>query len=73
MSYSILRLPEVIKKTSISRSTIYERVKNNTFPQPISLGERSIGFVEAEIDSWIESKIAESRNISIGEIQEASS
>lgn len=62
MTYSILRLHEVSSKVGLSRSTIYERIKHGTFPQPISLGDRAIGFIEAEVDGWIESRIAESRN-----------
>lgn len=62
MAYSILRLPEVIRKTGLSRSTIYERVKKDpSFPQPISLGSRAIGFIDAEVDQWIESRINTSR------------
>lgn len=61
MSYSILRLPEVCIKTGLSRSTIYERQKANTFPQSVSLGDRAIGFVSSEVDEWIEFRISESR------------
>lgn len=61
MSYSILRLAEVTAITGLSRSTIYERIKAKSFPQPISLGERAIGFVSIEVDEWIEARIKESR------------
>jgi len=61
MSYSILRLPEVSSRTGLSRSAIYEKMKKRQFPQSISLGDRAIGFVSAEIDDWIESRINESR------------
>lgn len=61
MKHTILRLPDVREKTALSRSTIYNKIKSGDFPQPISLGERAIGFVESEIDDWIESRIAKSR------------
>jgi prophage regulatory protein len=61
MSESILRLPEVQARTGLSRSTIYERLKDHLFPKPISLGVRAIGFVESEIEAWIQSRITESR------------
>lgn len=61
MSYSVLRLNEVTNKTGLSRSTIYERIKKNSFPKPISLGERAIGFISEEVDAWIEDRITESR------------
>jgi len=60
-SHTILRLPVVIKKAGISRSSIYAGVKAKTFPKPIDLGERSIGWLEADVDSWIESRIVLSR------------
>jgi len=60
-SHTILRLPVVIQKTGRSRSSIYAGVKAKTFPKPIDLGERSIGWLEADVDSWIESRIVLSR------------
>jgi prophage regulatory protein len=36
MSHIILRLPDVIKQTGLSRSSIYLRIANHKFPQPIS-------------------------------------
>ena len=61
MAETILRLPAVQSRIGLSRSTIYERIKNGTFPRPIYIGERAIGFIEREIDEWIEARIAESR------------
>lgn len=61
MTVSIIKLPEVSNRTSLSRSTIYERIKKGEFPRPISLGERSIGFLSEEIDEWIVSRIELSR------------
>jgi prophage regulatory protein len=63
MTYTILRMPEVCAKTGLSRPTIYERLKKHNFPSPISLGDRAIGFIESEIDEWIESRIAASRGL----------
>jgi prophage regulatory protein len=61
VTVSIIKLPEVSNRTSLSRSTIYERIKKGEFPRPISLGERSIGFLSEEIDEWIVSRIELSR------------
>ncbi|MGE4348686.1 MAG: helix-turn-helix transcriptional regulator [Candidatus Berkiella sp.] len=61
MSHKILRLPEVIKQTGLSRSSIYLRIANNEFPQPISLGGRSVGWLQQEIDDWLLNKIETSR------------
>ena len=43
-----LRLPEVRDRTGLSRSTIYVRLAAATFPQPVSLGARAVGWIEAE-------------------------
>jgi prophage regulatory protein len=64
MTETILRLPEVKARTGLSRSTIYERIKTNTFPLPIRIGERAIGFIDSEIDDWIQARIAKSRDCS---------
>ena len=56
-----LRLPEVLERTGLSRSTIYVRLAEGRFPQPVRLGGRAVGWIEAEIDEWIRERIAESR------------
>ena len=61
MSHIILRLPEVKNRTGLSRSTIYLRMANSEFPHPISLGGRSVGWLEQDIDEWIVERIEQSR------------
>jgi prophage regulatory protein len=61
MATSILRLPVVKARTGLSRSTIYLRVSEGTFPKPVSLGGRAVGWVEAEIQQWLEQRIEASR------------
>lgn len=62
MDYSrILRLPDVQARTGLSRSTIYLRLATGEFPQPVSLGARSIGFLESEVDGWIAERVRLSR------------
>ena len=51
--FRILRLPEVQKRVSLSRSTIYNLIASGQFPQRVSLGARAMGFFEHEIDAWI--------------------
>ena len=59
---AILRLPAVKARTGLSRSTIYLRVSDGSFPSPISLGARSVGWVESDIEEWISHKIRQSRD-----------
>lgn len=61
MVTKILRLPEVKNRTGLSRSTIYLKISKGTFPSPISLGERAVGWVESEIADWLTSSIESSR------------
>jgi len=62
MVNKIVRLKQAISHTGLSRSSIYLYIKAGTFPKPIKLGERSIGFIESELNEWIESRISDSRN-----------
>ena len=59
--HSILRLPEVKKRTGLSRSTIYLRVAESKFPKPVSLGGRAVGWLEAEVQDWLQRRIDASR------------
>lgn len=61
MTHTILRLPAVKTRTGLSRSTIYLRVSQGTFPQSVSLGARAVGWVESEIQEWLERQIEASR------------
>jgi len=68
MVTTILRLPAVKSRTGLSRSTIYLRISNREFPTPISLGGRSVGWIESEINEWIENQVNLSRNYESGDI-----
>ncbi len=49
----ILRLTEVLKRTGLSRSTLYNRIAKNEFPHQVSLGGRAVGWLKGEIEGWI--------------------
>lgn len=51
-----LRLPKVMERSGLSRSSIYSAIKRNEFPRQVSLGRRSVGWLESEIDAWIEAR-----------------
>lgn len=57
----ILRLPDVLSRVGIKRSMVYQLVKEGSFPAPISLGLRAVGWDEKDVDKWISKKIKESR------------
>ena len=52
----ILRRPEVEGRTGLSRSTIYEMMAEGTFPRPLRLGKRAVGWTEAAIAEWLASR-----------------
>lgn len=53
----IIRLKEVIYSTGLARSTIYKYIGEGTFPKPVSLGGRCVGWVDAEVQEWILARI----------------
>ena len=57
---TILRRKQVEKRVGLSRSTIYSKIATGEFPTPIALGARAVGWVESDITTWIESRIAAS-------------
>ena len=59
MNVNVLRLNKIKEKTGLSRSNIYRKVANGEFPKPISLGGKAIGWIENEINEWINGKISE--------------
>ncbi|MFH6894479.1 helix-turn-helix transcriptional regulator [Providencia huaxiensis] len=58
----ILRLPEVMARISVSRSTIYDWLNpispryDPTFPIQIRLGKQSVGWAESAINEWLKNK-----------------
>ena len=58
MEQKILRLSQVKEITGLSRSTIYLRMSEGSFPKKIDLGARAIGWLSSEINQWIEEKIS---------------
>jgi prophage regulatory protein len=63
----IISRKAVTDKTRLPVSSLYERFNSKsarydpTFPTPIRLGVRAVGWIEAEVDAWIAAKIQESR------------
>lgn len=51
-----LRRPEVESLTGLSRTTIYRLMAANSFPQQRKLGPNSVGWQQAEITDWINSR-----------------
>lgn len=62
-SLRILRVPEVLRLTSLSRASHFAKLDPNSssydpgYPRPLKLGARSVGYVEHEVIAWIEAKM----------------
>lgn len=59
MARRLIRLPAVIERTGLSKSTIYARGTVGEFPKPVPLGNSLSAWVEDEVDAWIEARISE--------------
>jgi len=60
-SEQLLRLPQVKSITGLSKSTIYSRIAEGTFPKQIPVGPRLVVWVESDIQNWIAEQVAAAR------------
>jgi prophage regulatory protein len=56
-----LRLPQVKATTGLSKSSIYARISEGTFPKQIPLGPRLVVWVESDIQKWIAEQVSAAR------------
>jgi len=52
----ILRRAAVSDRTGLSSSSLWRHIQAGEFPKPVSLGRRAVGWIEAEVDAWIEAR-----------------
>lgn len=52
----LLRIGEVIRRTGLSKATIYAWIKDDLFPRPIRVGKRAVRWIEKELVAWIKSR-----------------
>lgn len=50
---AILRRRHVEQRTGLSRSTLYQYMKDGSFPKPVQLGLRAVGWLESDVSRWI--------------------
>ncbi len=56
---SLLRLRQVLERTGLSRSCLYDKVQHDLFPQPCRISERASAWSSDEVDRWIAERLAE--------------
>ena len=52
----ILRTPEVLRRVNVSRTTLWRMWTKGEFPRPMRLSAGLVGWIEAEVDLWIEER-----------------
>ena len=53
----VLRLPEVIARVGLKRASTYQRIQAGYFPKPVPLGPRAVGWLEHEVDAWLNGRV----------------
>jgi prophage regulatory protein len=49
----MLRIPDVVRRVGLGRSTVWRMVQEKTFPAPRRLGPRAVAWIEADIANWV--------------------
>jgi len=62
MTVRIYRRPDVEKLVGLSRSTLYAMMAEGSFPKPVKLGKRAVGWREADVLDWLESRHVEGQS-----------
>jgi len=60
-SLTFLRFRQVKNMVGLGKTTLYARIGQGTFPKPVSLGGRSVAWIESEVTAWMHARIAASR------------
>ena len=55
----LIKKNEVMEMCGISSSTLYRLIKSGQFPNPVKTSERSVAWIENEVEQWIDSRIEE--------------
>ena len=59
---AFLRRKLVQTRTGLSRSTIYQYIKDGMFPKPVPLGPRAVGWLESDVSEWIAGRVKIARD-----------
>ena len=61
MSQKFIRLPEVLEKTGVQKTFIWDGIKKGTFPAQIKIARRVAVWLESEVDQWISDQVIKAR------------
>ncbi|EQM95308.1 helix-turn-helix transcriptional regulator [Oxalobacter paraformigenes] len=60
-SFQILRLTQVKALTGLSKTSLYQLIKQGKFKKPIRLGARSVGWLQTDVEEFITERVKASR------------
>jgi prophage regulatory protein len=60
---SFLRLSDVRAVTGLSKTSIYEMIRDKSFPAPVRLGPRAVAWVRSEVRHWALERVHASRSV----------
>jgi prophage regulatory protein len=55
----LIKLPEVLQICGLSKSALYQKIKDGEFPAQVKLSQRSSAWVQSEVIAWANDRIAE--------------
>ena len=56
---TLLPLAEVMCRTTLGKTRIYQLVSEGSFPRPVRLGARRVAWHDGEVEAWIAERLAE--------------
>lgn len=65
---TILRIDDVLHRTGLKRTMLYDLVRKERFPRQVSLGARAVGWYEEQVDEWIKDRTAAGNDDLCGEL-----
>ncbi|EHO2015382.1 AlpA family transcriptional regulator [Escherichia coli] len=51
-----IKIESVLERCAISRATLYRLIKQGDFPRQVHLSQRAVGWLESDVDEWIDSR-----------------
>jgi prophage regulatory protein len=55
---TLLRLPEVERRTGLRRAHLYKLARTGTFPRPLKIGARASAWRASQVEAWIAARIS---------------
>jgi prophage regulatory protein len=57
MAERLLPVNVVLDRVCLSKTQMYRLINLGEFPRPVPIGRQRVGFLESEVNAWIESRL----------------